>query len=200
MNKNKRVLEIGFRERLLQAKGFDYSIFAKPRHFTRHMSSVVRYPEMINDIGRTVDVRRAGDNHFSFEIRQKRYLGRGTYAISAIAKGLISYDEASQQTRITGYAHIAGQYVALLSFMTSIVLLSLGLLAFTILFLPIALLMLAVLGLHWMYLFIDRRDLQEQLAHLVDLTEREERLADGQTTQHSIELEDIQEESATLQS
>ena len=174
MNKRKRILTIGFRERLLQARGFDHAIFAKPRSFTRHMSSIVRYPELIYGIGRTVDVRRASDNRFSFEVRQKRYLGRGTFAMSAIAKGFINYDEASRQTRVTGYTHIGGQYVALLTVMTTIVFLSLVLIAFTILYLPIALLMLAVLGLHWMYLFVDRRDLQTQLAELVDLTEREE--------------------------
>ncbi len=185
---------------MLQARGFDHSIFAKPRRFTRHMTSLVRYPKMINDIGRTVDARRTDENHFSFEIRQKRYLGRGTYVMSAIAKGMISYDEASRQTRITGYAHIGGQYVALLSLMTIIVLLSLGLLAFTILFLPVALLMLAVLALHWMYLFVDRRDIEAQLAHLVDLTEREESLTENKTEGQNLHFENIQDESATLQS
>lgn len=195
MNKNKRILEIGFRERLLQAKPFDHSIFSSPRDFTRHMSSIVRYPKLINDIGRTVDVSRAGDNRFAFELRQKRYLGRGNYAISARAKGFISYDETSRQTRITGFVKLGGQYVTLLNVMTLFVLLSTGLIFVTILYLPLFLLMSAVIGLHWMYLFADRRDLQEQLDYLVDVTEREARLRDHeidyQTSQNEVLSEQV---------
>jgi hypothetical protein len=178
MNKQKRFAEMGFRENLLQAQAFDHTVLAKPRQFTHHMTRVVRYPKLIYDIGRTVDVRRAGDNRLAFELRQKRYLGRGTYTISARAKGFITYDDERQQTRITGIVHLGGQYVTLLSIMTLFVLVSLTLIFVTLLFLPLALLMLAVLALHWSYLFADRRDLQEQLAHLVDLTERENRLMD----------------------
>lgn len=198
MTKQKRVPDIGYRERLLGAKGFDYRIFAKPRHFTHHMSSLVCYPKLINDIGRTVDVRRVDDKHLSFELHQKRYLGRGTYIISARARGLISYDEVNEKTQISGFVQIGGRYVILLTFMTIIVLLSLGLLAFTILFLPIALLMLAVIGLHWSYLFADRNDLGQQLAHLVDLTERSERLEDRELIQQNQQIEN-EVESARLE-
>ena len=176
MDKRKRLLTIGFRERLLQATSFDHTLICKPRDFTRHMTTIVRYPKLINDIGRTVDVRRIDDNRYAFELRQKRYLGRGTYAISARAKGIITYDTASQQTNISGYVQLGGQYLSLLSIMTAFVLISSSIVFVTILFLPLALLMLAVLVLHWLYLRADQRDLQEQIELLVDLTEREMRL------------------------
>jgi len=177
MDKEKRASsEIRLRERILLAKAFDHTIFAMPREFTRHMTGIVRYPKLINDLGRTVDVRRAWDNRFSFEIRQKRYLGRGTYAISARATGFIDYDEKEHKTRITGIVKLGGQYVTLLNVMTAFVLLSFGLIFVAILYLPLFLLMSAVIGLHWMYLFADRHDLEQQLALLVDLTERELRL------------------------
>lgn len=198
MNKRKRSLEIGYREKLLRAKGFDYTIFVKPRNFTHHLSSLVRYPKLINDIGRTVDVRRAGENRFAFELQQKRYLGRGTYVISALAKGSISYDEASQQTQVTGFVQPGGRYVILLMIMSLVSLLSLALSFVTILFLPLSLLMLAVMGLHWTYLFADRDDLQQQLAHLVNLTERAERLKDSEINQRSIDIENSQIKSALL--
>lgn len=165
--------EIGFRERLLLAKVFDHTVFALPREFTRHMTDIVRYPKLINDIGRTVDVRRIDDKQFSFEIRQKRYLGRGTYSISARAKGVIDYDESEHKTRISGIVQLGGQYVTLLIIMMLFVLLSLGVVFVTILYLPLFLLMSAVIGLHWIYLLADRRDLEQQLALLVDMTERE---------------------------
>ena len=60
MDKEKRASsEIRLRERILLAKAFDHTIFAMPREFTRHMTGIVRYPKLINDLGRTVDVRRA---------------------------------------------------------------------------------------------------------------------------------------------
>lgn len=189
MNKRKRLLTIGFRERLLRATSFDHTVVSKPRDFTRHMTTIVRYPKLINDIGRTVDVRRINDNRYAFEIRQKRYLGRGTYAISARAKGFISYDSASQQTSISGHVQLGGQYVTLLGIMTAFVLLSLGIVFVTILFLPLALLMLAVLGLHWLYLRSDQNDLLEQLDHLVDLTKREMRLSETKTSVIQIQSE-----------
>lgn len=197
MTKQKHRSEIGYRERLLFAKGFEYSIFAKPRRFTRHMTSVVRYPKLINDIGRTVDVRRVDDKHFSFELRQKRYLGRGTYIISARVKGLISYDEVYEKTHISGLVQIGGRYVSLLTFMSIVVLLSATLSFITILFLPLSLLMFAVIGLHWSYLFVDRDDLEQQLAHLVDLTERSKRLEDSELIQPNQQIEN-EVESAQL--
>lgn len=188
MNKQKRLLTVGLRGRLLQASTFDHTINSKPRDFTRHMTAIVRYPKLINDIGRTVDVRRIDETRFAFELRQKRYLGRGTYAISALAKGFITYDIASQQTNISGYVHLGGQYVALLSIMTAFVLVSIGIVFVTILFLPLAVLMLAVLGLHWVYLKSDQHDLHEQLEYLVDLTEREMRLQDTETASDNLNL------------
>lgn len=194
MDKRKRLLTIGFLERLLQATSFDHTVTCKPRDFTRHMTTIVRYPKLINDIGRTVDVRRIDDNRYAFELRQKRYLGRGTYAISARAKGIIAYDTASQQTNISGYVQLGGQYLSLLSIMTAFVLISSSIVFVTILFLPLALLMLAVLVLHWLYLRADQRDLQEQIELLVDLTEREMRLKSSE-----IPAIALQPQTATVQ-
>ncbi|MEO1289426.1 MAG: hypothetical protein AAFV93_16810 [Chloroflexota bacterium] len=176
MKKSKRDISIGFRERLLHAKPFDHTIFTKPRNFTRHMTTIVQYPNRIYDVGRTVDVRRETEQSFIFEIRQKRYLGRGSFAISSCARGTIEYSPSNNQTRITGHVQLGGQYVLLLTIMSLIVLLSYALVLITVLFAPLALLMSAVVGLHWVYLFSDREDVQTQLAHLVDLTDRELRL------------------------
>ncbi|MGB7339906.1 MAG: hypothetical protein WBC91_13505 [Phototrophicaceae bacterium] len=180
MNKRKRMLEIGLREILLQAQAFDHLVFTKPRTVTRQMSHFVRYPKQINDIGRTVDARRESDHSFSFEVRQKRYLGRGTYAISARAKGFINYNDTHDKTQIVGFVQLGGQYMTLLTIMTLVVLLSFALAFITILFLPLALLMSAVITLHWAYLFADQRDLQEQLIHLVDTIDQETNLATSQ--------------------
>lgn len=191
MKKAKRVSAISIRDRLLQAKPFDHTVFTKPRNFTRHMTSIVRYPEKIYDIGRTVDVRRNTEQSFRFEIRQKRYLGRGSFTISSRAKGTITYNPQEDKTRITGFVCLGGQYVVLLTIMTLIVLLSSALMFVTILFVPLALLMSAVISLHWLYLFADRADVQTQLAYLVDVTDRELRLQDPLTEQSSNYAEPI---------
>lgn len=184
MSKQKRLPKLSLSEKLLQASAFNHSVFSKPRDITRHMTSIVRYPKLINDIGRTVDVRRIDDNRYAFELRQKRYLGRGTYSISARAKGIIRYDPATQQTSLSGHVQLGGQYMVLLSIMTAFVLISSGIVFVTILFLPLTLLMLAVLSVHWVYLKADQRDLLEQIDYLLDLTERELRLQESGSSHH----------------
>lgn len=184
MSKQKRLPNLSLVEQLLQAKAFSHSVFSKPRDITRHMTSIVRYPKLINDIGRTVDVRRIDDNHYAFELRQKRYLGRGTYSISARAKGVISYNPSTQQTSLSGHVQLGGQYMILLSIMTMFVLISSSIIFVTILFLPLTLLMLAVLSVHWAYLKADQRDLLEQIDYLRDLTERELRLQKNEPSHH----------------
>lgn len=186
MNKRKRSFDIGLREVLLQAQAFNHLVFTNPRIVTHLMSDFVRYPKRINDIGRTVDARRVTDDEISFEVRQKRYLGRSTYAISARAKGVITYDASNDRTQLTGFVQLGGQYVSLLCFMTLVVLLSFGLVFVTILFLPLALLMSAVIVLHWAYLFADQRDLQEQLIQLVDTIDDKITIA----TQHNLSTDE----------
>lgn len=167
LTKPKRHESIGIRERLLFALPFEFASFQAPREFTRSLSVLVRYPKLINDLGRSVDSSRLAENAYQFEIRQKRYLGRGNYAISAQAIGTISHDDENNLSVIRGYVRLGGQYTLLLSLMTLSTIASLVMLFFTILFLPLALLMFMVLALHWVYLFSDRRDLLNCLDDLV---------------------------------
>lgn len=157
---------------------FDYVLPVKPRGFTHHLSSLVRYPQLINDIGRSVDVRRLDDNRYYFEVRQKRYLGRGTYAISAIAKGEITYHPDSETTVIDGTVEFGKQYSVLLCIMTLFVLLSLPIIFVTPLYIPLALLLLSIIALHWFYLRDDQHDVLYQLDQLVDVIHAETHLQD----------------------
>ncbi|MEL6306969.1 MAG: hypothetical protein AAFR81_18400 [Chloroflexota bacterium] len=179
MNKRKQAEQISAWHRLLRSDTFEHSVSGMPRLFTREMSSIVCYPELINDVGRTVDVRRQSDNRYAFHIKQKRYLGRGSYAISGHAIGTITYDEASDQTHIAGYVRYGGQYAVLLTIMSTFVALSLPLILFTILYLPLALLMLAVLALHWAYLRADQKELLHQLAQTVAVAQANHSLAES---------------------
>jgi hypothetical protein len=167
LTKPKRHEDIGIKERLLFALPFEFASSQAPREFTRSLSILVRYPKLINDLGRSVDSFRLDNQAYQFEIRQKRYLGRGNYAISARAIGSISHDDENQLTVIRGFLRLGGQYTVLLSLMTLATIASLLMLFFTLLFLPILLLMFMVLALHWSYLFADRRDLLNCLDDLV---------------------------------
>jgi hypothetical protein len=168
MDKPKRHEGIGIRERLLFALPFEFASSQTPRDFTRSLSLLVRYPKLINDLGRSVDSVRLDEGVYAFEIRQKRYLGRGTYAISARAFGIASHDGSDTVTVIQGFVRLGGQYSLLLSSMSLATVLSATMLLFTILFLPLLILMLLVLALHWGYLFADRRDLLNCLDDLVN--------------------------------
>lgn len=181
MNKRKQTEQLSAWHRLLRSATFEHNVRGMPRRFTREMSSIVCYPKLINDIGRTVDVRRQRDNRYAFHIKQKRYLGRGSYAISGHATGTITYDEATDQTYVIGYVRYGGQYAVLLTLMTALVALSLPLVYFTILYLPLALLMLAVLGLHWAYLRADQQDLRSQLAYIVSMAQANHALSQTNT-------------------
>lgn len=167
MLKPKRHEVIGIKESLLFALPFEFASAKAPREFTRSLSLLVRYPKLINDLGRSVDSARMSEGHYSFEIRQKRYLGRGVYAISARGIGTVSHDEETGLTVIRGYARIGGQYTLLLSLMSLATVASLIMLIVNILFLPIIILMALILALHWGYLFADRRDLLHCLDDLV---------------------------------
>jgi hypothetical protein len=167
LTKPKRHEDIGIKERLLFALPFEFATSQAPRDFTRSLSVLVRYPRLINDLGRSVDSERLNAAAYRFEIRQKRYLGRGTYAISARAIGTISHDDENKLTVIRGFLRFGGQYTILLSLMTLATITSLVMLFFTLLFLPVSLLMFMVLALHWGYLFADRRDLLNRLDDLV---------------------------------
>jgi hypothetical protein len=167
ITKPKRHEDIGIKETLLFALPFEFASAKAPREFTRSLSLLVRYPKLINDLGRSVDSLRKGEGIYAFEIRQKRYLGRGVYAISARAIGTVSHDEKTSMTVIRGYARLGGQYSLLLSLMTLATFASLIMLLVTILFLPILILMVLILALHWSYLFADRRDLLHCLDDLV---------------------------------
>jgi hypothetical protein len=167
LTKPKRHEDIGIKERLLFALPFEFASSQAPRDFTRSLSVLVRYPRLINDLGRSVDSGRISEKAYQFEIRQKRYLGRGTYAISARAIGTISHDDENNLTVIRGFLRLGGQYTVLLSLMTLATIASLVMLFFTLLFLPVSLLMFMVLALHWGYLFVDRRDLLNRLDDLV---------------------------------
>jgi hypothetical protein len=171
ITKPKRHEDIGIKEQLLFALPFEFASAQNPRQFTRSLSQLVRYPKLINDLGRSVDSARMGEGHYAFEIRQKRYLGRGVYAISARAIGTVSHDEENGLTVIRGYARLGGQYSLLLSLMSLATITSLMMLLVTILFLPLIILMTLILALHWGYLFADRRDLLHCLDDLV--SERE---------------------------
>jgi hypothetical protein len=168
MTKPKRHEDIGIKEQLLFALPFEFASARAPREFTRSLSQLVRYPKLINDLGRSVDSGRIGEGQYAFEIRQKRYLGRGVYAISARAIGTVRHDEENGLTMIRGYARLGGQYSLLLALMSLATLASLIMLLVTILFLPIIILMALILALHWGYLFADRRDLLHCLDDLVN--------------------------------
>lgn len=167
MDKPKTHKAIGIRERLLFALPFEFAIAEAPREFTRSLSMLVRYPKLINDLGRSVDSRRLDENRYAFEIRQKRYLGRGNYAISARVFGVVERDEESGLSLIHGFVRLGGQYSLLLSLMSLATFASFVMLIFSPLFLPILLLMLLILALHWSYLFADRRDALQSLEKLV---------------------------------
>lgn len=171
MIKPKRHDSIGIQERLLFPLPFEFATSQTPREFTRALSVLVRYPKLINDLGRSVDSSRIAEGVYAFEIRQKRYLGRGAYAISARAFGTVSHDEDNPVTVIRGFVRLGGQYSLLLSLMTLATVLSAVMLVFTILFLPLLILMVLVLALHWGYLFADRRDLLNCLDDLLNQRE-----------------------------
>jgi hypothetical protein len=171
--KPKRHEDIGLKEQFLFALPFEFATHQSPREFTRSLSVLVRYPKLINDLGRSVDSERIHANTYHFEIRQKRYLGRGNYAISARAIGTISHDEENKVTVIRGYLRLGGQYTLLLSLMGLATTASLLMVFFSLLFFPITLLMFMVLALHWGYLFADRRDLLNRLDDLVQQREIE---------------------------
>ena len=126
------------------------------------LNRLVAYPRRINDIGRTVEIRRQIDDTYTYEIRQKRYLGRGTYARSAVAHGRI-HTTADGTSQLTAHIALGRLYVSLLSVMTLVGVIALGLVTTTILFLPLAILLTLVLCLHWCYLYADYRHLRDQI-------------------------------------
>jgi len=166
-DKRKNSTRINWWSAVLQAHPFEYQLGVMPREFTRQMSQLVQYPKLINDVGRTVDVTRLDDNVYAFEIRQKRYLGRGNYAISARAMGTIRYDEQLRSTMVHGIVRLGGQYTVLLSIMAAFVLLSLALITVTVLYIPMGVLLVAIIVLHAMYLRADRRAVLDELQALV---------------------------------
>lgn len=131
------------------------------REATRRLSYLVCYPREIYDIGRTSDVRRIAEGVYRFEVRQKRYLGRGTYIISARVFGEIHAQGADSRLLID--LQIGRLYLILLSIMTAFVALSCLLVFTTLLFIPLALLLISVISLHWSYLFYDRQHLYHAL-------------------------------------
>jgi hypothetical protein len=161
--KPKRHEDIGLKEQFLFALPFEFATHQSPREFTHSLSVLVRYPKLINDLGRSVDSERIHANAYHF----------GNYAISARAIGTISHDEENKLTVIRGYLRFGGQYTVLLSLMSLATTASLLMVFFSLLFFPITLLMFMVLALHWGYLFADRRDLLNRLDDLVQQREIE---------------------------
>lgn len=136
-----------------------------PRDLTRRLSWLVRYPKRINDLGRSTQVDRIEDRHYKFQVRSKRYLGRGAYTVSALATGTIQ--QTGNQTAITVQVELGKLYHTLLSIMTASVALSYLLVFVTILFLPLALLMSMVIWMHWSYLYYDRYRLAQDIAAIL---------------------------------
>ena len=155
------------RDTVLLADEFEFTSAKSPRDTTRQFSQLVCYPQLIFDVGRTTNFTRLADNVYEFDIRHKRYLGRGAYALSARATGEILTDEITGETRIIGSVRQGAFYLVALIFMTLFVLTSYALVPVSILFLPLALLMSAVIWLHWRYLLADRRDLYAQIANCI---------------------------------
>jgi hypothetical protein len=151
------------RDTLLLADEFEFVSSKSPRDTTRQFSQLVCYPQLIFDVGRTTNFTRLADNTYEFDIRHKRYLGRGAYALSARAVGVIMLDETTGETRVLGSVRQGAFYLFALIFMTLFVVTSYALVPVSILFLPLALLMSAVIWLHWRYLLADRRDLYAQI-------------------------------------
>ena len=144
--------------------GLNYTLQSaeSPRDLTRRLSWLVRYPKRINDLGRSTQVDRIADGRYKFQVQSKRYLGRGAYAVSAIAIGIVQ--QRTNQTDITFQVQLGKLYQILLSIMTVSVALSYLLIFFTILFLPLALLMSMVIWMHWSYLYYDRYSLAQDIA------------------------------------
>lgn len=153
--------------KVLLAQSFEWTSVDSPRNTTRQFSQLVRYPQLIFDVGRTTNFQRVEDDSYAFDIRHKRYLGRGAYTLSARAVGLITRDAATGATQISGCVRQGAFYLFTLILMTLFVLLSYALVPVSILFLPLALLMSAVIGLHWRYLLADRRDLYREIETLL---------------------------------
>lgn len=153
--------------------GLDYTLTSSEnaRSLTNRLSWLVRYPKRINDLGRSARVDRVGDGEYKFEVRSKRYLGRGAYSISAVAQGIIS--ESATGGTITVHISIGKLYQILLSIMTTFVVASYALIYFTILYLPIALLMSMVIWMHWSYLHYDRYSLAQDIAAVLLGKEKE---------------------------
>jgi len=144
---------------LLFVRPFAFHSKQGTRHCTRQLSRLVRYPRMINDLGRTTLFQRLGNGAYEFDIRSKRYLGRGAYALSVQAIGVVRHDNATAKTAVYGRVRLGIVYTLILSLMTGCTLLSYSLAAITILFLPLSLLMSAIVALHWWYLLHDRANL-----------------------------------------
>jgi hypothetical protein len=148
---------------MLLAQPFEFDSTKSPRDTTRQFSQLVCYPRLIFDVGRATNFKRVGENAYQFDIRHKRYLGRGAYALSARAIGIIAHDNATGATYIIGRVRQGAFYLYALVFMTLFVLTSFTLVPVSILFLPFALLMLAVIQMHWRYLLADRRRLFDDI-------------------------------------
>jgi hypothetical protein len=157
--------------KVLLAQSFEWISANSPRNTTRQFSQLVRYPQLIFDVGRTTNFQRVRDDAYEFDIRHKRYLGRGAYTLSARAVGMITRDAATGATHISGYVRQGAFYLFALILMTLFVLLSYALVPVSILFLPLAVLMSAVIALHWRYLIADRRDLYREIEMLLQPNE-----------------------------
>jgi hypothetical protein len=157
------------RDTLLLADAFEFTSRESPRDTTRHFSQLVCYPGLIFDVGRTTNFTWLADNVYEFDIRHKRYLGRGAYALSARAVGVILIDETSGETLVMGTVRQGAFYLIALILMTLFVVTSYALVPVSILFLPQALLMSGVIWLHWRYLLADRRDLYMQITSVLQI-------------------------------
>jgi len=157
------------RDTILLADEFEFMSDKSPRDTTRQFSQLVCYPQLIFDVGRTTNFTRLADNAYEFDIRHKRYLGRGAYALSARATGVIVLDETTGETCVLGSVRQGAFYLFALIFMTLFVVTSYALVPVSILFLPLALLMSAVIWLHWRYLLADRRDLYTQITFILQV-------------------------------
>ena len=165
---------------LLLGQAFEIRSSESARDTTRYFGQLVSYPKLIFDAGRTTNFRRLDDDVYEMDIRHKRYLGRGSYILSARVVGYIITDSATGETHITGYVRQGAFYLYALIFMTLFVAISYSLVPVSILFLPLALLMSAVIWLHWRFLLKDRRALYEDMLALFEV-HRRSLLPDHQT-------------------
>lgn len=147
----------------LRATRVEMTVPHTARQCTRLLSELVCYPQLTNDLGRTTRFKRLGDGAFTFEIRSRRYLGRGTYVLSARAAGTILHDPATGNTHVQGVVRHGSFYLLALLAMTAWALGSFLLVPVTIMFLPLSLLMTGIVGMHWRYLLHDRATLYDDL-------------------------------------